>query len=98
MSSTNHLVALASTFTAEPLRRSLSFWLNELEIKAEVQFAPYNQIFQELTNPLGLLGTNRNGVNVLLIRPEDWSQRGNPSSASHLEIMKRATSEFISAL
>jgi FkbH-like protein len=65
-------IALAATFTAEPLEVSLTFWLNELDIPCAVQFAPYNQVFQELLDPVSTLSKNRSGLNVVLIRLEDW--------------------------
>jgi FkbH-like protein len=63
---------LAASFTAEPILDPLAFWLRELGLDAAVEFAPYNQIFQELLNPGSLLSQNREGVNVLLLRLEDW--------------------------
>jgi FkbH-like protein len=65
-------IALAATFTAEPLEVSLNFWLNELDIPCAVQFAPYNQVFQELLDPASTLSKNQSGLNVVLIRLEDW--------------------------
>jgi FkbH-like protein len=43
-----------------------------LNLPGSIAFAPYGQIFQELLNPSSVLSTNRRGVNVLLIRLEDW--------------------------
>ena len=36
-----------------------------------IQFAPYNQVFQELLDETGLLSSN-DGANLLLVRFEDW--------------------------
>jgi FkbH-like protein len=65
-------VAIAATFTAEPLEKSLSFWLDFLGIPAQIRFAPYNQVFQQLMDPQSLLGQNSAGLNLILWRPEDW--------------------------
>ncbi|MDB9371273.1 HAD-IIIC family phosphatase [Nodularia spumigena CS-586/05] len=65
-------IAIASTFTAEPIQDCLSFWLRTLKIKHKIEFAPYNQVFQQLLDPKSLLSRNHNGVNVLLVRLEDW--------------------------
>ncbi|MEO0836383.1 MAG: FkbM family methyltransferase, partial [Cyanobacteria bacterium J06642_3] len=67
-------IAIAASFTAEPIEDSLSFWMEELNLKSEIEFAPYNQIFQELLNPGSSMSQNRDGVNVILLRLEDWSQ------------------------
>ena len=64
-------IAVAATFTAEPLEDALRFWMRELSDPMDLAFAPYNQLFAELADPASLLGRNR-GFNVLLVRPADW--------------------------
>ena len=68
---TSSVLAIAATFTAEPLEPALRFWLDVLGIDVRVAFAPYNQVFQQLLDRSSLLATNR-GVNVVLVRFEDW--------------------------
>ena len=51
-------------------------WAPRRETIAKVSYSGYNQVFQELLNPAGLLGTNHGGVNVLLVRPSDWWRTG----------------------
>jgi hypothetical protein len=41
-------IAIAATFTAEPLSASLQYWLDQLKIPAKIEFAPYNQVVQAL--------------------------------------------------
>jgi FkbH-like protein len=65
-------IALTATFTAEPVAEPLNFWMNELDIPCLVKFAPYDQVFQQLLNPGSMLSTNQSGLNVVLIRLEDW--------------------------
>jgi FkbH-like protein len=65
-------IAISATFTAEPVEESLRFWLDELGWRDAVRFAPFNQVFQQLLDPAGLLAANHSGVNVLLVRLEDW--------------------------
>ena len=65
-------VAVASTFTAEPVEAAISFWLGELQLEGAVKFAPYNQVFQQLLDPGSLLSRNRHGINIILLRVEDW--------------------------
>jgi FkbH-like protein len=74
-----HLI-VAGTFTAEPVEESLAFWMEALGIPAVIEFAPYNQIFQQLLDPMSLFAQNRRGLNVLLVRPEDWL-RALPAAA-----------------
>jgi len=67
-----HTIALTATFTAEPLKEALAFWMETLHIPATLAFAPYNQPFQQLLHPDSLLSQNREGMNVVLVRFEDW--------------------------
>jgi amino acid adenylation domain-containing protein/FkbH-like protein len=67
-------VAIASTFTAEPLQGPFAFWMKQLGINAEITFAPYNQVFQQLLDPSSLISRNADGVNVVLLRLTDWKR------------------------
>lgn len=77
-------LVIAATFVAEPLEQPLTFWMQELDMPARVVFAPYNQIFQQLLDPSSLLATNDNGINVVLVRLEDWqmSEPGAPGKGT----------------
>jgi FkbH-like protein len=94
-------LAIAATFTAEPLADALGFWMGELGLPATVEFAPYGQVFQQLLDPASLLSQNRRGVNVVLVRPEDWLRALPGSSAgSGLEIrdtLERNAADLVNA-
>ena len=81
--STKVNVAISATFVAEPIEVSLSAWMLELEIDATIEFAPFNQVFQQLLSPLSLLSTNPAGIKVILLRFSDW-QRGSGQSEAEL--------------
>src|ERR1700730_9738208 len=73
-------LAVAATFTAEPVESSLRVLLEELELPCELSFAPYDQILQQLLTPGSLLLRNDAGFNVLLLRLEDWlGHEGEPT-------------------
>jgi FkbH-like protein len=76
------VVAVSATFTAEPVRDTLGFWLEELGLPHRVEFAPYNQVFQQLLDPASLLAQSHAGLDVLLVRLEDWAKGGG---LAHLE-------------
>ena len=79
-------IAIAATFTAESLKEPLEFWLDELSFNHGVRFALYHQVFQTLLDPGGLFASNRDGVNVVLARIEDWSRHADePFAAGTLE-------------
>jgi FkbH-like protein len=89
-----HSLAIAATFTAEPIADSLNYWLEELQLSYQLEFAPYNQVFQELLAPDSLLTKNSNGVNVILVRFEDWLRYEDGSSnlptiASKTEVFEK---------
>jgi FkbH-like protein len=67
-------IAIAATFTAEPIEEWLTFWMQKLELPANIEFAPYNQVFQQLLDPSSLFSTNDYGVNIILIRAQDWQR------------------------
>jgi FkbH-like protein len=93
-------LVVAATFTAEPLRESLEFWIEELNINASLEFAPYNQIFQVLLDPTSVLARNSKGVNIVLIRLEDWQRLHRESAgAENLEeYLARNTVDLIDAV
>ena len=67
-------VAIAATFTAEPVEESIAFWTDTLGAPFKTEFAPYGQVFQQLLSPDSLLNSNQKGLNVLLVRMEDWQR------------------------
>ncbi len=70
-------VAVSATFTSEPMEETLQFWGKELETPFNIEFAPYNQIFQQLLDPGSLLSQNDSGLNVIMVRFEDWIRDQN---------------------
>ncbi len=67
-------VVVAATYTAEPIEGPLRFWLGELGFAGRVEFAPYNQVIQQLLDPTSEAGRNAGGINLVLVRPEDWAR------------------------
>jgi len=64
-------IRIAATFTAEPVGGFIRFLLEKAGLAADVEFAPYGQVFQELLAPASGMRRNTNGVNAVLIRWED---------------------------
>ena len=97
-------VAIAGTFTVEPVAASISFWMQELGIPSRLAFASYNQVLQELLDPASLLSRNETGVNVLLIRLADWlGSPGRASSSRELKCnrtieVQRTAGQFVQAV
>ena len=72
MEDADYLIAVTSSFTAEPVRPSLDFWMKRHSLPGRLEFAPFNQIFQQLLDPSSLIAANRYGMNVILLRLEDF--------------------------
>ena len=78
-------IVIAATFVAEPLLPYLSFVLDKAGLAFGVQFSPYHQVFQELLSSTSLLATNGGGINVVLVRIEDFVREvGNIEEARPL--------------
>jgi FkbH-like protein len=92
-------IAISATFTAEAIQPGLAFWMAELGLDYEIQFAGYAQLFQELLDPAGLFARNRGGFNVALVRLEDLSVAGVEDSMGKLVAAARSAAErFMSPL
>ncbi|MGB7605373.1 MAG: amino acid adenylation domain-containing protein [Lutisporaceae bacterium] len=64
-------VVISSTFTADPLEEHLRWWCAKFRETIKVNFASYNQVFQELINTESITSKN-NGINLIMVRFEDW--------------------------
>lgn len=67
-------IAIAATFTAEPIAESLRFWLNWLNLPVKIEFASYNHVIQSLLDTGSVFASNKRGLNVVLMRFEDWER------------------------
>src|SRR6187455_1772597 len=76
-------IAIAATFSAEPVQPALDFWMDELDVPARIVFAPYNQILQQLLDPASVLASNQRGVNIVLLRLEDWLGAEAPDAVTN---------------
>ncbi|MDR2013517.1 MAG: HAD-IIIC family phosphatase [Rhodanobacter sp.] len=72
-------VAVAATFTAEPLRSNLDYLFEKAGFPLTVKFAPYHQVIQELLSPSSVLAGNAKGANVVLVRLEDFVRDRQPT-------------------
>ena len=91
------LFTVTANFTAQPVGDSLRFWLSRLGFGSpRVEFSAYNQVFQELLAPNSLLACRAAGVNLLLIRLEDWSRDQEP--ALRAEVIAKSGRELVESL
>jgi amino acid adenylation domain-containing protein/FkbH-like protein len=93
-------LAIAATYTSEPLREGLRYWIRYFGLPVNIKFASYNQLFQELLNPAGILANNQNGLNVLLVRFDDWIRysASTAAPAKWKKIVEQGVIDVIAAL
>jgi FkbH-like protein/FkbM family methyltransferase len=66
-------LVIAANFTAEPLEDSLNFWGSHFGVPIRTEFAPYDQVFQQLLDTGSAFRKNSEGVNIILLGLEAWA-------------------------
>jgi FkbH-like protein len=89
-------IVITATFTAEPIEMPLRFWLKELGFAGTLSFAPYNQVFQQLLDPSSATCQNAEGINLVLVRFEDWTRFR--AEGHDEELLRQNVDELITAL
>src|SRR5580698_9207221 len=69
-------IAIASSFTAEPLEDSLQFWIDWFGWPYQIAFGPFDQVFQQLLSADSVFAENQGGVNLVLLRLDAWLPDG----------------------
>jgi FkbH-like protein/non-ribosomal peptide synthase protein (TIGR01720 family) len=90
-------VAVSATFTAEPVEGYIKWWCGRFGINTVIEFASYNQVFQELLDPESLLSLNT-GANLLLVRFEDWLRDDAGPEEEKLAKLERNYTELMELL
>ena len=65
-------VVVTSNFTADLIEDPLNFWAKQLGGRFDIEFAPYNQVFQQLLDTQSAFHTNTAGANIILLSLEEW--------------------------
>ena len=92
-------IVIAASFTADLLREPLAFWLEKLNMPWRIEVAPYNQVIRQLLDSSGVPQGNRNGINVVLLRFEDW-ERYQPAVevSTRRDFLESMLREFVAAV
>jgi amino acid adenylation domain-containing protein/FkbH-like protein len=64
-------IAIAANFTVEPLEEPLVFWMEQLRMPSRIEFAPFDQVYQQLLDPTSLLARNSDGFNIVFVQWRD---------------------------
>jgi len=90
-------VAVAGSFTVDPILPALRFWLSELQIAGDIEVAPYGQVVQTLLDPGSVFASPRRGLNLVLLRVGDWVRELSSTDDSR-RVLQSATSDFERAM
>ncbi|WP_414572304.1 HAD-IIIC family phosphatase [Nostoc sp. CCY 9925] len=91
-------IVVTSTFVSEPLEDSLAFWMEQLRIPYQIQFTPYNQVFQQLLDSTSLFAKNQEGINIILLNLEDWVNVNQDLNSDIYQRVEQNTQDFLLAL
>ncbi len=72
-------INLTGSFTIEPIEKNLNYWFEKIKTPVNLNFAGFNQIFQQLLNPESDFNASNNSLNILFIRLEDILNSENNS-------------------
>ncbi len=97
-------IVIGSTFTIEPIEESINFWMSKFANHYEIEFAPYNQIFQQLLDPRSCFAKNQEGLNIILVNLEDFKGTATTGSINNIRnnildligILKKNSANFAS--
>ena len=92
-------IVVAASFVAEPIAGVLAHWMRTFGLPLAPAFAPYGQVFQALADPRSALAANRDGVNVVLLRLEDWCRSTPRGDDDALRArLRQDVDDFLAAL
>lgn len=93
--SKNKIIAILSNFTASLVTPSLTFLLQQVDNQNyKIKFAPYNQVFQQLLDPESLILQNHNGINILLLKLDEWLK----GQTEHTEDLEKISADLLLAI
>lgn len=72
-------LTVTASFTAEPLEAAITFWARQLGLSLSLRFAPSGQVLAQLLDPDSTLAGNPDGINLVLLRLEDFRPDGAPA-------------------
>lgn len=81
---------IVSTFVAEPVKEYIKFWGEKFGFDITINFAGYNQIFQELLKPGSMMAENTGGINIAFIRLEDFLRDDKGTDEEKISLLNKA--------
>ncbi len=91
-------MVISSSFVAELLSESISFWIQKLAMPCSIKYAPYSRIFEQLIDKDSMF-RQKDTLPVIILRLEDWIQGRTYHSLAEYEeleeILEKNTRDFI---
>lgn len=91
-------IVVSSTFVTEPLCSSIEFWKKYLGLNITVKCSGYNQVFQDLLSLDSRFEENLDGLNVLILKIDDWLRYQPDNIRNEQEILDNCTQDFCNAM
>ena len=93
--STKTRVVIAATFVAQPVASALELFSRAFGMAAEIEFFDFNQVQQALLSAESAFHKNPNGLNVVLVRPEDLRGANGAERQAVAEQLFSAIRQFV---
>ncbi len=93
-------IVISANYTIELVSDPINFWMDKLCLNYRLQFAPYNQVFQQLLDTASMFHRNTSGVNIICLRLEEWLPLNNGETRpddGEIEKFRGLQKEFIDA-
>jgi FkbH-like protein len=91
MSATTVRLAIAATYTAEPLAEPLEACLRAWGFSPVIHFAPFNQVLQTLLDPGGLFARETSALKFVLVRRGEWTAELEAAARTYAPKLVRVT-------
>ncbi len=90
-------LVVCATFTADPIADYVTYWGKQFHLDITVELTAYNQVFQQLLDEGSPVSSN-SGINVLLVRFEDWIRDFQGDDEKKCEKLEESFNEFLDIL
>jgi len=86
------------SFVIEPIKPYIKKFAKTFNYRINMEFTEYNQILQELINDSGKLAINKNGINVVLVRLEDYIRDNKGTIDEKIDVITEISNKLIELL
>lgn len=93
-------IVIAANFIAGPLEQALTFWSELVGLPMVVDWAPQDQLFQQLLDKRSDLASNSHGVNVIALSVAEWLSNlpADECVSERRQILRRNAEDFVAGI